>query len=288
MKGVVKRYLKQQCHAGNIVAFVFFMLFALSMVYALLWATMSSLKDHIEYTINKSTFFPKNWLFSNYIEAFRLLNVRGKTIFDMLWNSVWLTVFKSLISMAVCCTTAYIMSKYDFVGKKVINVVILVSLMLPLYGSMASTLKLYIQLGMYNSPLILIASASGIGGMYLILRSYFDGVSWEYAEAAKMDGASELDIYIRIMLPIAVPAVGSILLVMMIQGWNDYATSIYYMPDYPTIASGLYTYEQISSFNVNYPVYFAGVILSCIPTMILFCVFQEKIMNSITTGGLKG
>lgn len=258
------------------------------MVYSLTWALFSSFKAPVEYIVNKTKLFPEKWLFSNYIDAFRLLNVRGNNVFMMLLNSLWLTGGQSLISMAVCCTTAYIMSKYDFAGKKVINVVILVSLMLPLYGTMASTLRTYLKLGMYNSPLILLASASGAGSMFLILRSYFNGVSWDYAEAAKIDGASDLKIYLRVMLPIAAPAIGSIFLVMVINGWNDWATSVYYLPDYPTIASGLYLYKNISTFNVNYPVYFAGVLLSCVPTFVLFVIFQKQIMSSITTGGLKG
>ena len=227
MKKSIKRYIKQQLYVGNIVAFVFFALFAFTMVYALIWAISSSLKDHIEYVIDKASLLPQKWLFSNYPDAFRLLNVGGKNMFHMFFNSLWLVFGSSAISMAVCCTTAYIMSKYDFVGKKAINVIIIAALMIPLYGSMASTLRLYFKLGMYNSPLILLASASGVGSMFLILRSYFNGVSWEYAEAAKIDGASELKIYLKIMLPIAAPAIGSIFLVMIINAWNDYTTSVY-------------------------------------------------------------
>lgn len=288
MKKSIKRYIKQQLYVGNIVAFVFFALFSFTMVYALIWAISSSLKDHIGYVIDKASLLPKKWLFSNYPDAFRLLNVGGKNMFHMFFNSLWLVFGSSAISMAVCCTTAYIMSKYDFVGKKAINVIIIAALMIPLYGSMASTLRLYFKLGMYNSPLILLASASGVGSMFLILRSYFNGVSWEYAEAAKIDGASELKIYLKIMLPIAAPAIGSIFLVMIINAWNDYTTSVYYLPDFPTIASGLYRYGIAAKQQVNFPVYFAGVMLSCIPTLILFAVFQKQIMSSITTGGLKG
>lgn len=273
---------------GKVVITLIFAFYACSIVYPLLWGLFSSLKDPVEYIVNKDTFFPKDWLFSNYLEAFKLLNVKGHNIFEMFFNSIWLTLGQSFISITVCTTTAYIMSKYDFVGKKVINVVILASMMVPLYGSQAAAMKLYLKLGMYNSPLILLASASGVGGMFLILRSYFKGVSWEYAEAAQIDGASDLWIYLKVMLPIAKPAVMSLFMVMLIGGWNDYTTSVYYLPDYPTIASGLYLYEKISSFNINFPVYFAGVVMACIPTMTLFFCFQEQIMSSITTGGLKG
>ena len=142
--------------------------------------------------------------------------------------------------------------------------------------------------GMYNSPLILLASASGVGSMFLIMRSYYNGLSWEYAEAAQIDGASDLSIYIRIMIPLAKPCLMSLGLLMLIEGWNDWATSVYYLPDFPTLASGLYIYEKISTFNVNYPVYFAGIVISFIPTMLLFIFFNEQIMNSVTTGGIKG
>lgn len=273
---------------GKILAFLIFAFFAGTLVYSLIWAVVSSLKDPVEYIVDKNTFFPQKWLFGNYIEAFELLNVKGHNVFEMFFNSIWLTLGKSLISAAVCTTTAYIMSKYEFVGKKVMNAVILASMMIPLYGSQAATLKLYLKTGMYNSPLILLASASGVGSMFLILRSYFKGVSWEYAEAAQLDGASDLWIYLKVMLPLAKPAVMSLFMVMLIGGWNDWETSVYYLPDYPTVASGLYLYEKISSFNINFPVYFGGVVMASIPTMILFLCFQEQIMNSITTGGLKG
>ena len=288
MKRDLKLYFKQQLTVGNVLVFLFFLLFSFTVVYALLWAFFSSLKDPTWYFMTKNSFFPDKWMFSNYLDAFDLLSVRGNNVLMMIFNSIWLTVGQSLISMIVCCTTAYIISKYDFVGKRVITTVILIALMLPLYGSMASTLKLYTNLGMYNSPLILLASASGMGSMFLILRSYFNGVSWEYAEAARIDGANDFIIYVKVMIPIAAPALGSILMVMFINGWNDWATSIYYLPDYPTIASGLYLYEDITEHVINMPALFAGVIMSCIPTLLLFIFFQQQIMNSITTGGLKG
>lgn len=286
LKNRVTRRFKQT-NIGNIIAFILFLLFSFTMVYALVWAFGSSLKDPIEYMRSKQSIFPQAWKFSNYIDAFKLFEHNGTNLIGMFGNSIWLTLGQSAISMAVCTTTAYIMSKYKFVGRRVIEVIILVSMMIPLYGSFSTTFKLYKTLGFYNSPLILLASASGIGSMYYILKSFFQGVSWEYAEAAKIDGANELSIYLRIMLPIAWPAISSIFIVMLINGWNDYTTPVYYLPKFTTVAAGLYYYKTTAELNLQYPVYFAGVLMSCIPTLIMFLVFQEKIMNSITMGGLK-
>ena len=287
MKNKILKLVKTT-NVMRIIAFIVFALFAISILYSLVWAFFSSLKSSTEFTLRKYELLPENWLFSNYKEAFELLQVSGNNMFTMIFNSLWLAFGQAFISSMVASATAYVMSKYDFVGKKVIYAVIIAMMMIPLYGSFAATYKMYRNLNMYDSPLILLASASGGGMTFMIIYSFFKGVSWEYAEAAKIDGANDLLIYIKIMLPLALPAIGSIFLVMFIGAWNDYTVPIYYLPSFPTLASGLYMYEKVSMFNINYPVYFAGILLSCIPTFLLFIIFQEKILSSISTGGLKG
>ncbi len=286
----IKRFTKllKRTSVARIIAFLFFSFYAFTMIYALAWAFGASLKDPVEYFLSKRKILPQKWLFENYKEAFSLLRVGDSNIFSMIFNSLWLTFGQATISMITCSTTAFIIAKYEFKGRKLLYVISITSMMIPLYGSFASGFRLYMNIGFYDSPLILLASASGVGSMFLIMHSFYKGVSWEYAEAAKIDGANEFYIYVKIMLPIAFPAISAIYMVMLIGGWNDYTTSIYYLPSYPTLASGLHTYKTISSFNMNFPVYFAGIIMSCIPTFILFISFQEKIMNSITIGGLKG
>jgi ABC-type glycerol-3-phosphate transport system permease component len=284
-KGKIKLYIKEKL---PLIPFLIFLLYALSQVYVLVWGLMSSLKDPIEYVLYANEFFPAKPLFKNYIEAFELLNIKDTTMFGMIFNSLWVTIGSSLISMAVCNTTAYIVSKYEFVGKKVIQTIVIAMLMIPLFGSFASHFQLVLKLNLYDSPLLLVTSASGAGGMFLILSSYYKGVSGDYGDAARIDGANEFQIYVRIMIPIAWPAISAIFIHMLIGGWNDYTTSIYYLPSYPTLAAGLYLYKNKSLFNMNYPVYFAGIMMSCIPTFILFLVFQDEIMKNMSMGGLKG
>ncbi len=283
---IIKRF--KMTNPMRILAFIIFALFAFTILYSLVWAFFSSLKSPTEYTLYKAELLPKEWLFSNYIKAFGLLEVSGNSIFVMIFNSLWLAIGQAFISCMVASATAYVVTKYDFIGKKVVYAVIIAMMMIPLYGSFAASYKMYRTLGIYDTPFILITSASGGGMVFMIISSYFKGVSWEYAEAATIDGSSDLRIYFEIMLPLALPAVGSIFLVMFIGSWNDYSVPIYYLPHYPTLASGLYIYEKISTFNINYPVYFAGILLSCVPTFLLFIIFQEKILSSISTGGLKG
>ena len=73
-----------------------------------------------------------------------------------------------------------------------------------------------------------------------------------------------------------------------IAGWNDYMSPLIYMPSYPTIASGLYQYESQMIRGMNYPVYFAGIVISAIPILIIFISMRKTFMTSLSMGGLKG
>ena len=144
------------------------------------------------------------------------------------------------------------------------------------------------DLGIYDSPLYLIKSASAQGQIFFIMMTFFSTLPKSYDEAASIDGAGHLTIFLKIMLPMAIAPLFSIFILCFISGWNDYFTAMVYLPSYPTISSGLYIYEKVSQYNMNKPVYFAGIIMCAIPPMILFAIFRDRIMTNVTMGGLKG
>lgn len=281
-----KKMLKKT-NALRIIVFLLFLCYALSLVFPLVWAFLGSLKDPTEYMLSEE-FFPEVLRFSNYVDAFHLLEANGSNLFDMLFNTIWLSFGRTFISMMVASATAYVIARYEFVGRNFIYNLAIIQMILPIFGNLASTMQTYKTLHMYNSPLILAASAGGFGLVFLVMHSYFRTLPREYSEAAEMDGANKYYIYFRIMLPMAKPSIFSLALVAFIEAWNDYTMSIYYLPDYPTISSGLYTYSTVTEFNLNYPAYFAGMFLACIVPIILYVAFQDIIMKSIATGGLKG
>ncbi|MBQ7880117.1 MAG: carbohydrate ABC transporter permease, partial [Clostridia bacterium] len=116
----------------------------------------------------------------------------------------------------------------------------------------------------------------------------FKGISWSYAEAAILDGANPYVIFFRIMLPQAKGIVLTYAITNSIAFWNEYQSIVLYLPSYPTLASGLFEFKARATRRANYPVYFAGLIISMIPTLVLFSAFSGRIMTSISVGGLKG
>lgn len=270
----------------KVIVFILFSIEGLSLLAALFWGLIASLDNHIDLIISPMT-FPKELHFENYIEAFKILEVSGTSYITMVWNTIWLTFGKTFISMACVVVTAYALGKYKFTGRNVIFATMIISMMIPLYGSGASTLIMYHKLGMYDSPLFLLASASGVGNLTLIVMTFFQTTSAAYGESAMIDGASKLRIFLEIYVPLVLPSLATVTILSFIGGWNDYATSLYYLPSYKTIATGLFVYQSTAKFNMNKPVYLAGVMICAIPPIILFMIFSDRLMTNVTIGGVK-
>ncbi len=134
----------------------------------------------------------------------------------------------------------------------------------------------------------LITLLGGFGGSFLIYYGFFKSISWNYAEAVMIDGGGPFTIFFKIMLPQTVPMMATFFITGSINVWNDYSTVMLYLPSYPTLASGLFEFKSLATHLIDYPVYFAGLIISMIPTIILFATCSGRIMGTVSIGGLKG
>lgn len=270
------------------VTFILFLFYAITLIYPFVWMFISSLKTGDEFMNNSPFSLPAALKFSNYLEAMKSLQINDVSFFTMVFNSLWQTIISTAINIVVTCMTAYTISKYRFFGRGFVYGIAIVVMILPVVGSLPASYKLRIDLGIYDTPWQLITATGGFGFNFLILYGFFNNVSWSYAEAAFVDGASDDLIFWRIMLPQAAPAILTLSILSFIGGWNDYMGPILYYPSYPTLASGLYLYELITKRTGNYPIYFAGALISIIPILIIFIAFQDTIVTSVSAGGLKG
>ena len=120
------------------------------------------------------------------------------------------------------------------------------------------------------------------------MYAFWKSLAWDYAEAAFIDGANHYSVFFRIMFPMAVPSMMALFVMSFITSWNDYSITLLYMTKYPNLSYGVYAYGEISKYNANIPAYFAGVIISLLPVLTLFVIFQNSIMEKVHLGGLKG
>ncbi len=270
-----------------VLVFMFFTIFTLLFVCLLSWGFLSSLKTNREFIRNPAG-LPEQWLFKNYVEAFKLLEYNDVSVIGMIGNSLYFAITSSLLTIFFHCCTGYVFAKYNFKGKALVFSVVIFTMIIPVFGTLAPLYKLIYNLGITDSYLYIVICCSGFGGNFLVTYGFFKALDWSYAEAAMMDGAGHMRTYLTIMLPLATPIITAYFIIGFIASWNDYMTALLYLESIPTLATGLYYYQQELKYLSNYPYYFAGVFISIVPTLIIFAIFADKVMNSLVIGGLKG
>ena len=210
-------------------------------------------------------------------------------MFEMIFNSIWWSVGGTCLAIISSTMGAYVVVKYKFFGRQIIYSVAIITMMLPIIGAMPSQYTVYSALGILNNPGMLLAAAGGFGFNFIVLYGFFRSLPWDYVEATFLDGGGHYTAMFRVMLPMAMPVMTSLGIVAFIGMWNDYNTPIVFLESYPTLASGLYLYQNATmQHSVDIPLLFAGVLMSVIPAVALFAIFQKSIMSISFGGGLKG
>lgn len=269
------------------VVFTFFAIYAFLLIYPLVWGFLSSLKERFEYR-RQPFALPKYWLWENYPKALDKITDGGFTFLGMFWNSLWFAGGSCLLNMEVTVAFAYVLNKYKFRGRNFLYNFQIFLMSVPIGSTFISTYRLYHALGLVNSPMILLSALGGYGMNLIICHSYWGNISWSYAEAAQIDGANFFQVYLKAMLPQAMPIMVTLGLLGFIGKWNDYMAPMLYLSKMPTLALGLFRYRTIVERSGEYPVLFAGLILCMIPILILFAIFSDKLMQNMSIGGLKG
>lgn len=298
-----KAFLKGNIGPGTkILIWVIFAVLAVlcfSFVYPLIWALLTSFKDVVEYTQNPIG-FPKSWTLSNYAEIFNSffieINIPGVGIVQfgpgtMLANTLILSITRPLLSTFFTTLAAYALAKYKLWGGKFLYNLGIVVMLIPIVGSFPSQMQIYRSLGIYDNifMLIIINGGSFYGLNFLMLYAAFKRIPNDYSEAAFMDGAGHFQVMFRIMFPMILSTSAIFFFTGFIGSWNDYGTSLIWLPSHPTLAYGMYLFQQQSSKgSATVPEVLSGFLVIMIPTVILYLCVQNLIVSKLQIGGLKG
>lgn len=289
--------ISRRMDAFQIILYVIVAVYCLSMVYVLLFGLINSLKDATDFEWLNPFGFPHKefgWKFDNYSKVLKEFKVSSMSMggeevgfMGMFVNSLLYAVFMSLFSMATQIMVAYAIAKYDFRLKPLLYGVAVIVMLLPIIGSLASEVQMADTFNFRNNLLGICLMKCKYAGLYfLVFYATFRSVSWTYAEAAQIDGAGHLKIFIEIMLPLIKSTVFAVFILLFIEFWNDYYTPMIFLPQSPTMSYGLFVFQTDN--RASQPIQLAACLLTCLPILALFVVFKNKIMGNVTMGGLKG
>ncbi len=207
---------------------------------------------------------------------------------DMLINSLIYSLGGSFVQTLAISVMAYMCAKYKFRFSKIIYTMVIVLLALPIIGAYPAEISLLRDLGMYDTWWGNFIQKFGFIGMYfLVFYETFDGMSDTYRDAASIDGASQWMVMTRVYMPLAIKMFGSVMLVRFVFFWNDYSGIRMYMRTHPTLSYGVFYNTIAQPMGGGIPVQVAACMVLAIPILVLFICLQEKIMGSMTLGGLK-
>ncbi len=279
---------------------IIFFVYVLTLVFPVVWLLLNSLKTDVEFfestwALPKSPF--KN--LANYLTAFDMkvtttLEYREVGLPMMFLNTLYLSLVPPLFSLFFTCCTAYAYARHNFKLKGVLYAILVIPMLVNIAGTLPTMYKLIRDLGIYNNIfLIMVTGWSGAGFNFLLISSVFSNISGTYKEAAQIDGAGQWRIFLTIYLPQASNLLISMYVLAVIGAWNDYMTPYLYLPEFPTLATGIYQLRSKVEksrdplYYDQWPRMFAVMILSILPVLVLFIAFQDRIMTMTSGGGIK-
>lgn len=264
---------------------VFFIIICIGSLVPILYAISVSFNAGNNLLTSRFSFIPKVFTLDNY-KAVLIDNP------FLLWlkNSMILSVATVVLASGVSVTGAYAFSRKRFAGRKSILYILLLLNAFPSILSMFAVYRILKPFGLVNSYLGLILIYTGTMAIFGIwnLKGYFDTIPVEIEEAGKIDGASDLRLVTKIMLPLARPAILVTSIMILIFVWNEYIFAVTFMTgsEKYTLATGLYSL-QATEYTRNWPVFSAASILVSIPILIIFFALQKYMVSGLTAGGVK-
>ena len=252
------------------------------------WMISTSLKPASEIYTYTPSFVPDNPTLDGYKAIFTM---KTRTVDFIRWtkNSAICAFSTSFFGLIIACTGGYAISRFRFRGRAVIGYSILVAEVLP------ATL-LILPLFMILSKLELINSFVGLIVMYVtfavpfctwMMKGFFDAVPVSLDEAALIDGASEFDVFFRVVLPLTLPGIAVTAFFSFIIGWNEYMFASICMRDYSkwTFPMGLASFQ--GQYKTDWTIIMAGSVAVTVPIVAIFLALQKFLVSGMTAGAVK-
>lgn len=279
--------MKRSCNRKDIIVsipiFLLLVFLALLVLVPVIWMTFSAFKTEREILSWPPTFIPKTYTVENFIDVQNRIPIMRYII-----NSIIYAGGTTALALIVNSMAGYAYAFYEFKGKTGFFLMTLATMMVPFQVIMVPLFLVVFKMGMYDSYWGLIIPRVAVAGSIFMMRAAFSGIPKELAEAARIDGLSEMGIFWKIMLPQVKSAVITLGILSVNGSWNDllWPMIITSKTEMRTLANGLALF--VGQNTIEYGAAFAGAFLSLIPMFVLYIVGQKYFVEGMASTGLKG
>lgn len=265
-----------------IIKYLFLIITAVVSLYPFLWVVCSSLKD------NNSIFgdpfgLPKHMLWENYSEVWSGADV-GRNFF----NSMFVCLITLIILVIVTSMGSYILTRVW--KNKLLSTYFSLGIMIPIHALLIPSVLLLKKMGLTDSlfGLVLMYAAANVSFSMYIMNGFFAGIPKEMDEAATIDGCSQAQIFFRVIFPIAKPGIATVATLAFLNCWNDLLLGLVLIssPQKKTLTLAISALK--GSYAARYGLLCAGFVISIVPVVIMYLLFQKQVIAGMTAGAVKG
>jgi alpha-1,4-digalacturonate transport system permease protein len=246
------------------------------------WLLLSALKPQAEIFQWPPSLFPEQLTFEHFSKTMSRANFGTYFL-----NSAIVSVSSALLSVTMSVMAGYALAKFRFPGDTVIFLIIMSAVMVPLQIVLIPVFLVLRDLGLLNTLWgLIIAPAATPTGVFL-MRQYITGIPDSLIEAARIDGTPEWRILLRIIVPLSLPAIGTLLAFNLVWRWNDYLWPFLIVNQQDQWTVQLAIANSIGRFSINWPRLLSMTVLSILPMLVMFIALQKTLMNGLMSGATK-
>jgi multiple sugar transport system permease protein len=270
---------------GRIGIYILLTFIALLILLPLVWMVSTSFK-------------PRAWLFApeiywippepSLVNYERLFGNPATPILRWFTNSIYVATLVTLLILIIDALAAYAYARMKFPGRKFIFTLLLATLFMPGIMFLIPNFLTVFRLGLLDSyGGVIIPALAGVFGVFF-LRQFFEALPRELEEAAEIDGATTLQTFFQIVLPLSKPALATLGVITFLGSWNDFLWPLLILSNRNmlTLPPGLRTLQ--GAYTSEYGLMMAGAVVVAIPVLIIYIFLQRYIVESVATSGLKG
>ena len=269
--------------AGDLLLWLLLAVVAAAVVFPIVWMVLTSFKPEPEVVAMPPRLWPHTWTLAAYRSIWQRI-----PFLRYLLNSVIFTGGVTLTSLTLDCMAGYAFARLPYKGRDALFVGVLIALMLPFHVTLVPLFGMLFKLGWLNTfAALIVPRATNAFGIFM-MRQFFLTLPKELEEAARIDGAGEFRIFAQVYLPLAAPAVGTLLVFHFMYNWNDFLWPMIMTTtnDMRTLPVGLTLF--VGKHVVEYAVVMAGATLTLLPVLVLFLALQKYFVKGLARSAMKG
>ncbi|WP_220036934.1 carbohydrate ABC transporter permease [Paenibacillus sambharensis] len=270
---------------GKILLHVFLILVAVTQIYPLIWLAFFSLKDNSEIFSGDVLGLPKSFLWSNYTKA-----LSDGNVMIYFFNSVLVTAVSIILVLILASMTGYAITRMNWKFSNAAMTLILLGMMVPIHAALLPLFMVLKNLGLLNNywSLIIPYVAFGLPLAVFILGSFFKGIPREMEESAVIDGCGIYRTFFSIILPLVRPAIATVAIFTFLSCWNELMFAVTFINDtaYQTLTVGMMS--MVGTYITQWGIIGAGLMITTIPTIIIYLLLNKQVQKSMIAGAVKG